>query len=329
MKKSLLLALMLFVSNIVFSQRASYTEQITLAEQSIDLSQWNTNYQDLYKVQESRIVNKYAPQLATIINNEVTNQSQSENLIYDALRPNLMSGYRSYFIDILAGIYFSDGTIKTLIRKPKIRQLLFNKGCDILCDLVALYPKDYKNRLVKEIQGWQNDLNKFQMPQGKLIERKGIDEYDGHTRLYNSKGEEVENFWLRRIYFDKIPYEELKSMLDTLLTRVQAVDVSNNDDMMACYKINNEIAYCQGTEECYFLPCNGSQIERPLSVLIWNTPTLTYNGLYLLTVDNDYPLTRHFWGKLGNDEFYCTSITINNDATIKKLEGTYYPHNSK
>ncbi len=332
MKKVFLLALTLLVSNIVFSQRASYTEQITFVEPTIDLSQWNSNYQELYKVQESRIANKYTPQLAMIIKNEAEQPEQSDEMINNMLQQNLKGGYSAYFIETAYKLFFSDRAIRMLVRKPKIRQQLFNKGCEILCELVAMYPKDYKQRLIKDIEGWQRDLNEFQMPQGKLIERQGIDEYDGHIHLYNQKGEEIENFWLRRIYFDKIPYEELKSMLNTLLTRVRAVDVTSNDDMMACYKINNEISYCQGTEYCYFLPCNGNPIKRLLHVSMWQTKLLTYrpnDGLYELTIDNNYPLAHSFYGNLGEDDFYCTRVLINKNAEVESIEGKYYPHYTK
>jgi hypothetical protein len=323
MKKSIFIVAALWMATgMMFAQRASYVEYVSLDPgEYFDLSEFKWNSQNLYKVQETRIASSYAPKLATIIKGEAP-QSNPDGTVAAMLQSGLTGGYNKYFESVAARMYFDNDLIRAMIKKPRVRQLLFNQGCDLLCDLVAMYPKDYKTYLIEELNAQLRSLNEFQVPEGI---REGLDEY-GRLTLYDNTGEEVENFWLRRIYFDKIPYNELKSMLETLLTRVRAVNVSENDEIMACYRINNQIAYCQSIDDCYFASCT-NRISKRLYVNAWGGIAVKYmeNDQYQLTYGTNDPPTGSFWAQYGSNNFYGTRIILNSDASVSHMEGTITP----
>ena len=328
MKKLALLITLLGMMPLTYAQRASYIEQISLEpNQFIELELLQDNYTELYKLPETRIANRYASRIAATLGEDTPEQRDQ---MFAMLQSSLIGGYHTFPEDIVAELYFGNrGRMKMFVTNSTIRQMLFEQGCRVLCDLVALYPKDYKTRVLNRISLIVNSFKEFQMPQEELILRR--EEYDGSYHLYDSTGTEYEDFWLRRIYLDKIPYEELQAMIETLQARVEAVNVTDNDDMMACYKINNHLAYCQGTDKCWFMPYATDTAAVPLYVGGWNTPYLSVrtDGVFQLTADKDYPSSYTFSGKYGKDEFRCTRILLNSDGYVHSFEGTYYPHPTK
>ena len=323
MKKSIFIVAALWMATgMMFAQRASYVEYVYLDPgEYFNMAQLRDNYENLYKVQETRIASAYAPKIANIIRSEAP-QSNPDATVSAMLQSSLTNGYNTYFEGVVARMYFDNNLIRAMIKKPRVRQLLFNQGCDLLCDLVAMYPKDYKTYLLEELNAQLQSLREFQMPEGI---REGLDEY-GRMTLYDNTGEEVEGFWLRRVYFDKIPYNELQSMLETLITRVQAVNVSENDEAMACYRINNQIAYYQGIEKCYFASCT-NRISKRLYVRSWCGMAVKCleNDQYQLTCNTDDPPTGTFRAQYGNNEFSGTRIILNSDASVSHMEGTISP----
>lgn len=63
----------------------------------------------------------------------------------------------------------------------------------------------------------------------------------------------VNGFVLRRIFIDNIPYTEIKEKMITLINELKSINNSNNSDVYGCVVINNDIAYCIGSENNYFI----------------------------------------------------------------------------
>ena len=149
---------------------------------------------------------------------------------------NLPDGIRS-FLHRVAGF-------------ERVRELLFTVASDALCDLCRMYPGDFKTevvRVVKEQMAFVATMNWHSY----TTNREGALLVDGKENYELSYG--LEGFLIRRVINDGITVRELAVYLERLLAKLDAVDVSENGDILKRVRINNDLSYCTALNGCYYM----------------------------------------------------------------------------
>ena len=124
-----------------------------------------------------------------------------------------------------------------------------NVCSEMITKLCEHYPKDFKYKCVNELKECLAFVDN--MPKHKYDIIGWILFVDGEEDA--DLGETTKGFILRRIIKDKIPKQEIREYLNTLLKKVESVDVSNNNDIIYTLTINNELKYCVSATGDYFI----------------------------------------------------------------------------
>lgn len=283
----LIIAILLSIGSFMAQEKATppkaleYSDLIDTANYPLYVSDLTYEYD--FEKSENELIGKYAS-LTSMILQKYVNTDDIENCDYDATKNlfmlragklfdyNIADGTGYYCSGGLIGKWlnfyyintdiFFDGcilnikkSIRYLLAQNKdFRDALFDKTCDFICDLTMLFPKDFKSHIISEINVILNILNDIPTHKYELAS------YNSENRSFYFKKDGIKNegightktgWILRRIYIDKIPYEEIKQKTEKLLARVQGIDNSNNADIAYIYRIANGISYCVGGKKSF------------------------------------------------------------------------------
>ena len=142
-------------------------------------------------------------------------------------------------------------------KKKDVRDAIFDRGCDFICELVTVLPKDFKEKIVMQLQKFNDEIveigndiaaHKYEL-KSFVDDEVGKIYYLERDCLSTDYRNEHNHWWLRRIFIDQIPYDEIKSRSTELLTRVQNVDNSKNADVLSIYKLAKGFLLCIGCNE--------------------------------------------------------------------------------
>ncbi len=243
----------------MFCQTSKFTKEKKLySDMTFDISyHYIDSITSSYKLKS--IGNKYANEVVSNPILKTIGIEKKADCFYDnikvPLKDNIIEGinhsynnFYHYFVPFTRCI----GTfLHKAIKIKKVREFAMNITGNFLVELCEYYPKDFKAMVIDKIKECQGFINN-EMPKHKyeivgkhlFIDNKGVD---------LNIAQSMKVFILRRILMDNIPKEEINGYLNTLLHKVQAVDVSNNPDILLKININNHLDYCVSATGNYIL----------------------------------------------------------------------------
>lgn len=183
-------------------------------------------------------------------------QSETGDMIMECVNNNIQNGYKDDFSSFSWNSYKYYSLFHSKIVEKSFRDVIYNKAVDVLCKMVEFYPKDYRAKLVREFSIALKAIDeaqkhKYEVKNDETNSWKPLVFFIDGVADYE-KGYGLTGFLLRRIYMDNIPYIEIREKTINLIAKVKAIDISKNKDILSKYIINNEIAYCIGTELNFF-----------------------------------------------------------------------------
>lgn len=240
--KKYLLAILLLIAGITSAfaqQRAAFSEKIMLG----DGEMFNSfSYSDekfaAYHEKEEEMAAQLAHKLKTSSYLRAFDLFSDEGYIEDVLEGVYDSFYICSLDNVLPSIY---SVFREITGKQAVRDYLFKIGCEALCDLCKLYPKDFKSNLLKQIAYMDEvvkELSKHTYVQDKTRSDLYID-----GELNNELAHEFEGYILRRNLNDNISWNEMHQKLVSLKNAIEGVDVTRNPEVMGHVSINNEATY--------------------------------------------------------------------------------------
>lgn len=257
MRKHFVLALLLIVSSIAMAQNAMFTFSVQLtSSDSIDTQKWLN--EELTQNKENELAQKYTNLISPTLRQYVSTTEFSEQELLQTMQNNFNNEYKDNYWSFGWNAWKYSSLFHKNVTTKTFRDFLFNKACDILCELIAYYPKDYKTHLVSAFTDALKMLNDVPNHKYEIKDSNPNDQWDDLVIfkdgvMQREMGYGIKGFLLRRIYMDNIPYTEIKEKAITLLNKIKAVDNSKNLSVLAHYTINNDIAYCIASESNYFI----------------------------------------------------------------------------
>lgn len=137
------------------------------------------------------------------------------------------------------------------IKNKKIRELSVEILGNMLVDLCKYYPKDFRQKVLRTLNSTQNFVNDMYKHKYEIIGAGNslfVDGYQDRDLSFT-----IEGFIIRRVVTDKVPKEEIKGYLTKLITKLQAIDTSENKDILSIIEINNRLKCCLSCSEFYFV----------------------------------------------------------------------------
>ena len=232
---------------------------------SIFTSNWISTNPVIEK--EKEIINKYSASLLQDVRQYISEEKMPQKDIRKIVEQNLTNEYKDNFHVFAWNSYKYSDLFHSTITIKGFRDALFARACDILCDLIKSYPKDYKTHLVNEFTSALNFINEVPNHHYEIKEDLSyswkpltifVDGKANHEICYGIKG-----FLLRRIYLNKISHSEIKEKITILLTKIKEVDNSKNASILCCYTINKEIVYCISATKQYFASVSNNKTFVP------------------------------------------------------------------
>lgn len=158
------------------------------------------------------------------------------------------------------------------IKNKKVREFLVNVCSEMITKLCEHYPKDFKYKCVNELKECLAFVDNMPKHKYDIIGWRLFVDGEEDADL----GETTKGFILRRIIKDKIPKQEIREYLNTLLKKVESVDVSNNDDIIYTLTINNELKYCVSATGSYLI-INEKKVKNDLCRNNFGINRICYN----------------------------------------------------
>lgn len=266
MKTKIIVFLLLLSSFASAQMTAKYIYEVQLSTtDSIDTNNWLNGYP--FKELDTRLINKYKGIICKEIRSYVTQAEVSDNDIADVLNYNLSSAYYLRIDGILYHTYKYYNLFHSKIQNKNFRDFLFNKACDILCELIALYPVDFQYKIETEIESALDFLG--DMPNHHYEIKEDV-RYSSQPLTIFVDGEAndaiaftINGFLLRRMLMDNISYDEIVQRLQIVLQKVSEIDNSDNADYAVAYLINNEIIYYISCLANYFATLENDEYFMP------------------------------------------------------------------
>ena len=241
-----------------------------------------------------------------------------------ALLNNLQSMPRDY--DEFEGVSgYRNLWHNRLFQNKTFRKFGMRIAKQLIKELVEFYPKDFQRFLSQQIQyaiDFMNDIPNHRYHVEWEINEYGyggLEMYDGEESSYVA-AQNIEGIILRRMLLNEIPLEELKSFANEMLAVVREADTQNNPDIALIIRLNEDLAYCVGCEEPYFVsyfPQEQYVDGKGLSIV--------YSKLepFELSLDD----RMNGWGC--NYDIFITAIEHYNEPTyIHDEEGKIITHNN-
>lgn len=306
---------LLFFTTIVSAQQFSYSVQLSSTD-SIYTQEWLNEKPTQSK--ENELAQKYATIISPTLRQYVSATELPEKDLLQMMNWNITDQYSDVCRYACFGWdrykYYS--LFHSKIGNKSFRDFLFNKACDLICELVAYYPKDYKRKLIQAFSDAERMLIDIPNHNYEIKDNNPNDNWENLVIfkdgvMDDALGYGINGFLLRRIYMDNIPVSEIKEKTTILLNKLKAIDVSKNPTYMSRYSINNEIAYCIGAEGNYFLSLSTGKKITPYQneyekVYYPNIITCRYNAGQNFYLIQCHPYSRASY----------KSIIIDKNATI-------------
>ena len=259
--KKLLPIILLLSSLSAFGQSTMFHSCLTLSDEQVQVMPCYPQ-DNPCRDQEIEIANKYINETLSSPLLKAIGIRDFEDDIKTAITDNITIAYNDERFNPVINrvrIYYNDGFNKFLhkiIKIPKARELLFDISSNLICDVCRFYPKDFKQKVVGKIKkslafvSTMNnhkyeavDLNTWQTELTLLIDGKENEEI--------ALG--IEGFLIRRVITDGFTIPELTDYLEKLLKKIEAVDVSDNSDVLQSISINDDLTYYVTATGNYYL----------------------------------------------------------------------------
>ena len=302
MKKTILLSL-LFVSFYAFAQKPAFYSNVMLHGDALfETPNYYENFS--YKAQEEQIAEQYSNELMDNTLLKAIGIGQCGESVSQSITYSITDSYENQsLLDYKRIGWDFRKFIKRVSKNERVRDMLAETACNILCDLCRLYPKDYKTELLKQI----DDVRVF------------LDTMSRHTYyiedddLYKDEEREwddsygIPGFIVRRIIYDEISRDVLYNYADRLYSRISSVDNRSNKDILASVNINNEITYNLSASGNYYVANKTGAIIRPAF-----SQSLNVIQCYESTESNLYKIARSYrkysnaldkWVPTASDEY--------------------------
>lgn len=259
--KKFLPILLLLSSITVFGQTTMFHSSITLGDEQAQVMPYYPQ-DDPCRDQEVEIANKYINEALSSPLLKAIGISGFENDVKTAITDNITMAYNDErFNPVIyrVRIFYNDEFNKFLhkiIKTTKVRDLLFDISSNLICDVCRLYPKDFKPEVVSKIK---KSLAFVSTMKNHKYEAVNLDTWMQEQKLYidGKENEEIalgiEGFLIRRVITDGFTIPELTGYLEKLLKKVEAVDVSNNSDVLKSVSINDDLTYYITATGNYYL----------------------------------------------------------------------------
>jgi len=200
-------------------------------------------------------------------------QKADESLTYDYMR-DALNNYCSYAYNVpvlyclqsLPRDYSEIESIEDykrlshnkLLQNKTVRKFGVKLAKMILKEMVEFYPKDFKKFTIQQIEyalAFMEDIPKHDYKVKWETNEYGygwLEMYDGEEVDY-AASQNLEGIILRRMLLNDIPLSELKSIAEELLSAVKEADNSECPDVRLIIRLNEDLAYCIGCEQPYFI----------------------------------------------------------------------------
>lgn len=261
--KKLLPILLLLSSISAFGQRSMFHSSLTLSDEQIQVMPRYPKDNPCLD-QEIEIANKYINETLSSSLLKAIGIRDFEDDVKRAITDNITTAYNDERFNPVINrvrIYYDDGFNKflhKLIQIPKVRELLFDISSNLICDVCRLYPKDFKREVVGKIKkslAFVSTMNNHKYEAVDLDTWPTVGELtlliDGKKNEYIALG--IEGFLIRRVITDGFTIPELTGYLEKLLKKVEAVDVSDNSDVLQSININDDLTYYVTATGNYYL----------------------------------------------------------------------------
>ncbi len=253
--KAKIILFLLLLSSVAFAQYTSlYSYDIQLnTTDSIDTYQWLKNYP--FSQQDQQIINKYTNSICNGIRTYISNEEMPNADIEKVVKYNLNNAYYHTLSGVIYQSYKYYNMLHLKIKNKNFRDFLFNKACDILCDLVSIYPRDFQvnmEELIESTLEFMTDIpnHTYEIKEDLQYSWRPltifVDGQPDHNIAFTLNG-----FLIRRMIIDNVSYDEVLSKLQTLLQKISDIE-HDNPDFAYSYVINNEIIYYIGCFMNYF-----------------------------------------------------------------------------
>ena len=259
--KKLLPILLLLSSISAFGQRSMFHSSLTLSDEQVQVMPRYPKDNPCLD-QEIEIANKYIDETLSSSLLKAICIRDFEDDVKRAITDNITTAYNDERFNPVINrvrIYYDDEFNKflhKLIQIPKVRELLFDISSNLICDVCRLYPKDFKREVVGKIK---KSLAFVSTMNNHKYEAVDLNTWRGElTLLIDGKENEdialgIEGFLIRRVITDGFTIPELTGYLEKLLKKVEAVDVSDNSDVLQSININDDLTYYVTATGNYYL----------------------------------------------------------------------------
>jgi hypothetical protein len=259
--KRILSFVLLLSSMTAFGQTTMFQSSLTLGDEQEQIMSYYPDTNPC-RDQEVEIANKYISEALSSPLLKAIGISGFEKDVKTAINDNIEGAYNDErFNPVIyrVRIFYNDEFNKYLhkiIKTTKVRDLLFDISSSIICDLCKLYPKDFKADVVNKLN---RAISFVSTMKNHKYEAVNLDTWMEEQKLYidGKENEEIalglEGFLIRRVITDGFTIPELSNYLEKLLKMVDAVDVSDNSDVLSKVSINNDLTYYTTASGNYYL----------------------------------------------------------------------------
>lgn len=241
MKRILLLPLLFlmgFMSTFA-QQSAVYSRSIRLNDGDVfnSISYNEENFPD-YKKAEQQLASQLTDKLVNSSYLRAFDIANSRSSVEGYVKWALGSGYVMDISDLQSPM---SNMISRVFDKPAVRDYLFDLGCSVLVDMCKLYPKDFKEKLLKQI-AYVDDTVKRLSTHTYIYDNK-----TGNLYVDGKLNDEIcwtfDGIIIRRYVLDKMKWSDMRQKIATLRNKITATDVSKNPDIMGRVVFNDEASY--------------------------------------------------------------------------------------
>ena len=254
-----LMVLSMFTVAHVYAQSTSPSVPSALFSKSVVLNDGDSigvtpQYpSDEFCAREKEIINKYTDQiLSSGILKSFEIQKHEEDL-RNLMTWNFYGRYNNH--TIARSFYIArDDYFHNLLRVKAVRVFGSQLLSDLAVEFCSYFPKDFKAKLISELEDVVITLNKCKKHRYACVEDKWGNEclsVDG--QIDDELACTFEGFIARRICLDKIPLAEMEDFVVSLLKRLRDTNTGFNDDVLYRMEINGELVYYLGTGGPFFV----------------------------------------------------------------------------
>lgn len=268
--KATLFSLFILVSMTVLGQTCMFKTSVNLSDGDSCIM---SSYPDENPIQEKEVI-LYSKYLSSILDSPILKAmgiSKFKADVENAIINNILGCYndpRQNPVVYSCRIFYNEEFNKflhKLLSSPKVREVCFSFFSNIVCDACSMYPKDFKDEVLKMLRKSKLFIEEMPKHEYELVD---LQRWMGEKTLYvDGKEDEtlamgLGGFLIRRIYIDNIPITELSRYINSLIDAVSAIDVSDNADYLCCIELNNSLQYrISATSNYFYATKSGKRVD--------------------------------------------------------------------